>query len=171
MPAPQHSVTAAIRVISSTDPAWDHDRINREYAELEKTGRGFLHPYMQYVIGRTRFDLDAPVQFGEMIATPRSYLLPESRPLSWLMRRLKIVELARCEDIGGNEGKLHAFRLSLLAIENGPTDLKLPDPGSQPLREAVCDSIVEVLGATAVFAAGAAAMAASAAPTSAEKKL
>jgi hypothetical protein len=168
---PQHSATATIRVIASTDPAWDHERIELEYAELGKAGLGHTHPYMQYVIGGTRFDLDAPVQWKEGTATPKSYLRSDARPLTWVMRRLRTLELAQCDDVGGREGDLAAFRRALVGIENPPDGLTVPQfNGSQPMLEAVVDGIVEVVGADAVFAAGHAARRASAAPTNAEKK-
>ena len=168
---PQHSVSAAIRVISSTDPAWDHERIDREYAPMKAAGHEERHPYIAYILGDTRYDLDAPVQFPGGEASPRSYLKAEARPLTWVMRRLKITELARCEDVGGNEGRLIAFRLALVGVENPPPEMQLPELSpNHPMREGVVDGLVELVGADAVFAAGAAAMKASAAPTSAEKK-
>lgn len=171
MPAPQHSVTAAIRVISGQDPAWDHPTIDAEFKELARSSPESVHPWVAYRRGDTRFDLDAPAHiFGEE-RTARSYLRAEVKPMIWLGRRLGSGEQVKFRDIGGDEAKLIAFRYGCIAVENAPDGVTIPEQVmGRPMSEAVADSIAEIVGLDAVLEVGDSIMKASAAPTSAEKK-
>lgn len=172
MPAPQHSVTAAIRVISGSDPAWDHPTIDAEFEALSKQSPGATHPWVAYRRGETRFDLDAPAMiFGEE-RTAKSYLRPEAKPMIWHGRRLKLAEQVRLRDIGGDEAKLMAFRLGAIDVENAPDNVRIPEQVmGRAMSEQMADSIAEIVGVDTVLEVGDSIMKASAAPTSAEKKL
>jgi hypothetical protein len=178
MSAPQHSATAPIRFIPRTDPAWHLDEFP---AEVEAMGdRAGEHPIGRYFRGEGRFDLDAasmagvPEQEGDEapVRCARDYLRAGSKPTTWLLRRLRIGELAHCKDTGGHQGALMAFRLALVGVENAPAGVDVPAPSlARQLNEKQADVLAEQLGANVVFDIGEAAMLASQAPTSAEKKL
>lgn len=172
MPAPQHSVSAAIRVISDSDHAWDNERIAAECNALkESRGQVHEHPVFSYLRGETRFDLDAPAFVLDQKVCAREYLRPDVRPIVWLMRRLRIAEVAACRDIGGRDGQLRAFRKAIRGVENAPPGVTIPPPGLLgEITDAEADAIAEQVGAKLVFEAGESALLASEAPTSAEKK-
>lgn len=169
MSAPQHSATAPIRFIPRTDPAWQLDEFPAEVDELgERAGE---HPVGRYFRGESRFDLDAPGFAAGEVKTARQYLKADARPTTWLLRRLRIGELARCRDIGGHQGALQAFQLALTGVENPPAGVDVPHAGlARQLSEKQADAIADAIGARVAFEIGEAAMLASEAPTSAEKK-
>lgn len=170
MSAPQHSATAPIRFIPRTDPAWQLDDFPAEVDELGE--RAAEHPIGRYFRGESRFDLDAPGFAAGEIRSARAYLKADSKPTIWQLRRLRIGELARCRDVGGCQGQLVAFQLALTGVENPPPGLEVPASGlARQLTEKQADALAEQIGARIVFEIGEAAMLASEAPTSAEKKL
>lgn len=168
MSAPQHSATAPIRFISRLDPAWQLDDFP---AEVEAMGeRASEHPIGRYFRGETRFDLDAPGMVGEETKCARDYLREGSKPVTWTLRRMRIGTLAHCKDTGGHQGELQAFRFAIVSVDNAP-GVEVPPLGmAGQLTEKQAEAIAEVVGARIVFEVGAAAMLASEAPTSAEKK-
>jgi hypothetical protein len=166
---PQHSVTAAIRFITQGNDAWDTSNVVEERKRLGV--RTDQHPIPQYFSGETRFDLDAPSEVDGEMRTPRSYLREGVQPRSWSLRRLGIREVARCEDIGGTAGALEAFALAVIGAENLPPGSPTPVQGqTKRLFDNVVDELAEHVGMDEIFEVGAAAMKASRAPTSAEKK-
>lgn len=169
MSVPQHSATAPIRFIPRTDPAWQLDDFPTEVDELGD--RASEHPIGRYFRGESRFDLDAPGFAGGEVRSARKYLKTDPAPTIWLLRRLRIGELAKCRDMGGHTGALQAFQLALIGVENAPPGVEVPAAGlARQLTEKQADAIADVIGARVAFEIGEAAMLASEAPTSAEKK-
>lgn len=167
---PQHNVSASIRIISDSDPAWDSDRIKAEFTALGP--RGNEHPFFAYLRGETRFDLDAPMVLDGQPVKIRDYLKPDVQPIVWLCRRLRGSECAQLTDIGGRDGDLRAFRKAYTGVENGPIGLVPPAPGlAREISEAEADKVAEFVGLRMLFEVGASALLASQAPMSAEKKL
>lgn len=102
---PTHRVDATPVLILHEDDAWDHARIDREIAEAEAENQRRKdaaekdgaepdlldidgHPYRQYRMGETRFDLDAPVTWRGTVACARDYLDEDKRPVMFVLRRL-----------------------------------------------------------------------------------
>ncbi len=163
---PQHSATATIQVIVQTDNAWNLDRFVAEVNEMPESAAGD-HPLALYFSGKTRYDLDAPGRVGETTCTPRDYLLPSTTPALWTLRRLRIGEASRCRDIGGRQAQLEAFALAVTSS----TAVEVPPQGiTRRLSDREVESIADQVGARVVWEVGEAAMRASEAPTSAEKK-
>lgn len=166
---PQHSATAQIRFIRSTDPAWDLDCVEEERKRLGK--RTDEHPIPVYFAGESRYDLDAPGPVDGETKSPRQYLRPEVKPRAWLGRRLGIAEVARCHDVGGSMGELEAFAMAVVGCENFPEPAPTIEQGpARRLSASLVDEIAERLGMAEVFEVGRAMLLASRAPTSAEKK-
>ncbi len=169
MSVPQHSATAPIRFILVSDPAWDLEPIEAERKRLG--ARSNEHPIPCYFSGEHRFDMDAPGPVDEGTKTPRDYLRPGSKPRAWLLRRLGIVDVARIDDIGGHLGELEAFAAAVIGCENLPDGVTAPEQGSaRRLMASQVDDLAAAVGMDEVFAVGKAALLASRAPTSAEKK-
>lgn len=169
MSAPQHSVTAAIRFISQQSDAWDMTSVVEERRRLG--ARTDEHPIPLYFSGATRYDLDAPASVDGEMKPPRAYLREGSQPRSWVLRRLGIREVARCEDMGGQAGALEAFALAVVGVDNLPAGMSAPDQGQRKrLLDSVIDDIADAIGMEEIFEVGTAAVLASKAPTSAEKK-
>lgn len=176
---PQHSVTAPIRFISRSDPAWDRERWETELAdERLKPEEHDNHPIVQYFSGDTRYDLDAAGTVyeydgeGAKVPTPRrprDYLKPDSRPLTWHLRRLKMTQQAAIEDAPKHSADLLGFTLGTTKLENGPDGLEVVGAAG-PLGNAVVDAVADRFGAEMVYEVGRAAIKASRAPTPAEKK-
>lgn len=176
---PQHSVTATIKFIRRTDPAWDLDRAIAEKEGLEGDEHDG-HPLVAYFSGASRYDLDAPGTVIEKDAEggklhvqrcAREYLKPDSRPRIWTLRRIKLSLQAELEDAPKHRGHVQAFSLGVSSLENGPPGLEVKSSGGMPLADAVVDAVADQLGAEEVYEVGAAVLRASRAPTSAEKKL
>lgn len=166
---PQHTATATIQVITQHDPAWDLDRFVAEVGEMtEDAARD--HPFSRYISGKTRFDLDAPGQVGDQTLTPRDYLRPHITPTLWTLRRLRIGEASRCRDIGGHQGQLEAFALAVTSVTSAMAAEVPPQGITKRLPDATVEALAEQFGAKVVWEVGEAAVRASEAPTSAEKK-
>lgn len=175
---PQHSVTAPARYIPRDDPAWDLDAA---LAELEGVDgeQHDAHPMIAYFSGRSRFDLDAPGTVYErdgagalvpVPRTPRAYLRPDSRPQTWLLRRLKLTQTVACLDAARHQGQLTAFALGVAGLEHGPDGIEVRSSAGVPISASVVEALSDAVGAERVLDVGAAVLLASQAPTSAEKK-
>jgi len=131
--APQHSLTAAMRVIPHDDSAWDHDRLNLELPELDKADdlEGKLaHPFMQYLHGVTRYDIDGTPGLLE-------YLDMSKKPEIWHIRRLKLDEAIRVDACSTDlEANALAFAFAVTKVENVDHDITaaLADPKRSEVR-------------------------------------
>lgn len=116
---PQHSVDAPIVFIFSADPAWDDDRIAEELKTASDKG---AHIVAQYLSGLTRGDLGAPDAQGRTVT---QYLEPgyEAQEL----KRLGLLEVARCRDLGGRVGQFHAAKAAYV----GDLDALLDEQGAR----------------------------------------
>lgn len=176
---PQHSVTAPIRFISRKDPAWDSERWEPELAVEGLTPEEHdQHPIVQYFSGESRYDLDASGIVYERDGTgakvptprkPREYLKPDSRPVTWHLRRLKMTQQAAIDDAPKHSAELLGFTLGVTKLENGPDDLEIMGAAG-PLATAVVDAVADRFGSEIVYEVGRAVIRASRAPTPAEKK-
>ena len=159
MTPPRHRVDAAIQYIERDDPAWNLDKVHEETEGLDGDElQG--HPWVQYLSGATRFDLE-PV---------RHLLREEATPRTWTLRRLKVTEVSLCLDKGGRRGDEWAFRLAARGLEGCEIEgLKFPSKGRM-LDEVYVEAIAAGLGVGVIHRVGAAALAASQMPTVTEKK-
>lgn len=157
---PQHSLHAQPCYIHPTDPAWSNwmDEVNAMSVE-----QAAEHPMVKYFYGRSRYDLDAPgLVYGET-RTARSYL--DGTPIVWRLRRLKIRQLAACQQRPENDGALDAVRLGLDSIDGHTEPLKRV---GGLLHEDELDGLAQRYGARVVFDVGMAVIHASGEPTPGE---
>lgn len=136
---PTHRVDATPILILHEDPAWDHELIDKELedakAESERRKKAAAesgqkpelltlgdHPYLQYMAGATRFDLDAVCPFRGESKTASDYLRPDAQPTRFVLGRLGWDEHHRCMDVikQGSDGYLKGCRYGLREIENCP---------------------------------------------------
>lgn len=111
--------------VPSNDDAWDHDRIEREKAQIlegEESPWPELedHPVVRYQGGVSRYDL----------ATVQDYLDPSKSPLRFNLRRLNLNEWDECQALAeGKSGgvvyasgpsRLYAIQKSLESVEGLP---------------------------------------------------
>jgi hypothetical protein len=129
---PQHDITGDALFVTSSDTAWDVDRVNAEVTELRKgtkhEPRGVLvpladdeddpahqHVFYRYIAGKTRYDLGAE-GIGE-------YLDHDKRPEIFRIRRMAGRDRARVERLirAGNahEGFEWGALRGLFGLENG----------------------------------------------------
>jgi hypothetical protein len=176
---PQHSADAEIVFISESDPAWDRRYREEIDALTEAKGSSLEHPMVAYYTGRTRFDLDAPgtIVTGEDdggptygTARPRDYLRPEAVPRTYHLRRMRSLEVARCDDVGGATSALVATSLTLAKIGNGPPGYKLKRKPGVPMTDGQLDELRDAIGMELVYQIGRAAIRASSSPTAEEGK-
>lgn len=126
--APQHRCDQTeATVILPDDDAWDHDRIK---AEREKLADPDDHPVQQYWSGTSRYDLDAPVNFGGEVATARDYLDETKRPEKYVIRRLQPEEWERVQTAYEQDGVWRratrlAVEMGLVRVEGCPQPLQL----------------------------------------------
>jgi len=122
---PQHAVDATPIYVPPDDDAWDTERIEREKAEagdrgLEPDG----HPVEAYWAGDTRYDLEAPVSWGGLVAAPREYLDDTKLPERWILRRLRPRDYARISETYDRgqraEACYDACVVGIEGVENGP---------------------------------------------------
>lgn len=162
---PQHSATATPKFISRFDPAWDSERY---YAETANLAEGQRHPLLHYWWGLSRLDLDAPLPIGDRHATVREYLREGVTPVVFVLRRLKMSQLAQVQDLPERQGQVLAFKLGLVQITGH--DRIPPTEHSTQLTEASLERLNDILGAAIVYEVGQGVIAASSAPTPAEVK-
>jgi hypothetical protein len=176
---PQHNVTAPTRFIPRTDPAWDLDKALAELDGLAGPDRD-SHPMVKYFAAESRYDLDAPGVVIErdlegaavhVHRIPREYLKPDSKPVTWTLRRLKLTQQSQLADAPQHQAEVSAFALTVTNLENGPPGVEVKGTAGVPLSATLVDQLAEVFGTDMIYEVGRAAMAASAAPSSAEKKL
>lgn len=156
---PQHSIHATPTYLHRS--AFDLQRMVDERRRMPNDGDG--HPLVLYFAGESRFDLDAqqPIP-GETPddeprrACARDYLKPDHGCREWKFRRLRPVQVARCNDVGGNVGELQAFAAAC---------------GDKPLTDAEVDAFVDEYGLAAICEVGRAVLLSSTAPKASEKKL
>jgi hypothetical protein len=176
---PQHSISAEIAFIPESDPAWDR-RYSPELDDLAAFGVPVTdHPLMAYMSGRTRFDLDAPGPIvvredddGQPVmgvARPRDYLRPDVQPRIFHLRRMRSIEVARCEDVGGATGEIIACQLTLQRIENAPAGYRYR-AGKRVMSDEQVDALRDAIGLETIRQVGRAAMRASSQPTEQEGK-
>lgn len=92
-----HRIDASIIFIHELDTAWDRKRIDEETAAMADIA-GAEHPVSVYLVGRTRYDLDAPLALWSRnedgatatTVTVREYLTGEATIFA--LRRLKRAE-------------------------------------------------------------------------------
>lgn len=163
MHPPQHSITATIRYLPRA--AFDLDRASEERATMPDAGDG--HPVVLYFAGETRYDLDAPAHVGDEVRCARDYLRPAHGCPEWEGQRIRIVDVARCRDVGGRLGQVEAFCLGLRAV----TGLEgAPPVDGRRITERALDAFVDLVGLDAICDVGEAFLRASEAPKAAEKK-
>jgi hypothetical protein len=160
---PQHSITAPIKFIPVE--AFDEPRAVEEMADMED---GLQHPLMRYLSGATRYDLGAAYPVGDEMRSASDYLRSDHGHPVWELRRLKLAEVSRCRDLGGASGQYAAFRLAFVSV-SGVEGAPVLAAG-KTLSEAQADSMIDTVGATAIYLVGEAALRASEAPRDAEKK-
>lgn len=115
---PQHRADAPIVFVHRTDPAWDHERIDREIKALRDAGKPVSqHPVLRYRGGFTRYDLD----------TVADYLGPDAT--KFYLKRIGLFDWQQIEtlrDMDVTKGAKprtaywRALAVSLQKIENGP---------------------------------------------------
>lgn len=115
---PQHRADAPIVYVHPSDPAWDHDRIKRELADLKKDDKPeHSHPVLRYQHGHTRFDIQAI----------QDYLGPDAT--RWYFKRIGAVDWQVTEGLKESEmargsrphtAYFRALNLALVKVDNGP---------------------------------------------------
>jgi hypothetical protein len=85
---PRHRVDKQPEYIPIDHPSWDLDRVEEEVADLDHEEQ-LEHPFFQYHLGRTRYDLDTEDDNGK---TVREYLQSDIKPEVWKLRRLDMQE-------------------------------------------------------------------------------
>jgi len=153
MTAPQHSITAQPRYIRPA--AFDVERCVAERETMPDGGDG--HPLRLYLIGESRYDLDAPGPVNGSMVCARDYLRPDHGCPEWPIRRLKVAEVNHCRDLGGDTGRTAAFA-------------RVMGPPGRPISDAKIEEYVDEHGMAEILAVGEAALRASEAPKAAEKK-
>lgn len=129
---PQHDITGDALFVSSSDTAWDSDRVNREVLDLRKGTRfeergsrvplldddddpAHQHVFYRYMYGRTRYDLSAE-GIGE-------YLDQTKRPEIFRLKRLSGRDRARALRMGqlgdAQAGLELAVLHGLVGLDNG----------------------------------------------------
>ncbi len=121
---PQHRADAPIVFVVSNDPAWDHDRFNTEIKQGDAKARA-SHPVGMYVRGETRGDLTA---IGGNGCAAEDYLDDYT---GIELKRLGIIEVARCRDQSPRVGQLAAARLAY----DGNFDALVDEKGAEYVFE------------------------------------
>lgn len=106
MAPPQHRADAPIVFVWSEDPAWKDDAYKADVDGMPKGEHG-EHCVPQYLAGFTRGDLSAPDADGRVAS---DYLEPDANKVE--LKRLSLLDVARCRDAGGRVGRLHAARIA-----------------------------------------------------------
>lgn len=164
MHPPQHSITATIRYLPRA--AFDTDRAAEDRKSMPANGDG--HPVVLYFAGETRYDLDAPAFVGDETRCARDYLMPSHGQPEWEGQRIRIVDVARCRDVGGRLGQIEAFSIGLRAV-HGLDGAPALESGRR-VSERALDALVDLVGLDAICDVGEAFLRASEAPKAAEKK-
>lgn len=115
---PQHRADAPGRYIHGTDDAWDRERLERETL-------GDDHPFMRYLSGATRYDLDAE--------GVRDYLRRNGQPVVFVLRRLTHQEYIDCLDIDRTHARL--AKAALLGVVRVEGALTCPKFGREELEQ------------------------------------
>lgn len=103
---PQHRADAPIVFVSSSDPAWDNKRVAEEMRGLSGDALAG-HIVGVYMRGESRGDITAPDSEGRTVI---EYLDDDFEGVE--LRRIGIVDVARCRDQSGRVGQLAAARLA-----------------------------------------------------------
>lgn len=150
---PQHRVDAEPVYIDVTDDAWDREGLNAEFEEIDRENKrreeasndGVYeaipkseHPYLQYVGGKTRFDLEAPCFWRGQQKKAADYLSGDAtrfvlRRLDW--RDYYRVRSAFSRDV--TEAFILACRLGLRRIDGDSkfrVDPDLPERSDDEMR-------------------------------------
>lgn len=130
---PQHRADAEPVFVLIEDDAWDQAKINEELEEAEaenkrreeKSSDGQFeaidlqdHPYLKYISGRTRYDIDAPCIWRGRQRTASEYF--EGEPTKFVLRRLNWRQYYRVRSAiatDENGGFLLACRIGLHRID------------------------------------------------------
>lgn len=138
---PQYGADWPIVFVHDRDDAWDSERIKREQAEMRARDEDpTKHPVARYLVGRTRYHLDAAETLNGETVTVREYLDESKGPTYWHLRRLDLMEWYEVapqweRSVRAGERPLACYRrcceLGLVRVENGP---KLELPGGRPSR-------------------------------------
>lgn len=135
---PAHRVDATPVLILHADDAWDHERIEKEEADVEaenerrtKAARESKkppelldiseHPYHRYQRGDTRMDLEAASTWRGQHLSAADYLREDGEPVRFVLRRLRWDEYHRVRALmaRGSEAALRACQYGLVDIEGG----------------------------------------------------
>ncbi len=80
---PRHTLTDPMDLVLEHDDAWDKDRLEKELGDMKERGEDTSsHPYIQYQMGETRFNLSLVMEYLDMKKNPlvfRLRKLPRSR--------------------------------------------------------------------------------------------
>jgi hypothetical protein len=143
--APTHTLTGTPRYVPVSDSAWREDQIPNADAP------GALdHPYWQYVLGNTRFNLDDP---GVLECIDL-----EKKPETWTLRPLTIKQRQRVSFLSRQnlleDAATYAFLHGVVTVDNleGADGKKIAEMLAAKKRdhdglvEAIGDYAAEILG-------------------------
>lgn len=89
---PTHSIDAEMTYISRADDSWDHDRIERESADLDEDEK---HPVLSWLDCEYRFDLSASMPLGDSEVSIGDYL--DGKPTLFVLQRMHPRDYGRLE--------------------------------------------------------------------------
>lgn len=173
---PQHRVDAEPIYVDPSDDAWDSARIEADRKAMEERGEDpDEHPVWLYLTGRTRYDLDAALKYGNGMAKASDWL-DLKRAVLFTLRRLEPRDFARiharkeasaASGVPDHEVSLDACRVGLVKCE-GPGVPKLIGRGE--LTDTDVRALVDLGGHSLPWRIGDAAYFASIPLTDDEKK-
>lgn len=125
---PQHRADIPGVWIARNDSSLDHDRLDRELAEMERQGLDpQAHPINRYYAGATRYDLQAADQLFGQAVTAGAYFDPAKNPERFVLRRLDWDQWYRVYGLieAGQtaQAQLLAARYGVAEVQNSPIKL------------------------------------------------